>query len=53
MGDNHDWLVIVHWDSVKDAEASMSSFIDAPAAKKIMNSIDASSMKMSRYVKKD
>lgn len=33
VGDNHDWLVIVHWDSVKDAEVSMSSFIDAPAAK--------------------
>lgn len=53
VGDNHDWLVIVHWDSVKDAEVSMSSFIDEPAAKKFTNSIDASSMKMSRYVKND
>ncbi|HCI9590167.1 TPA: hypothetical protein NQF56_001004 [Klebsiella variicola] len=48
-GPNHDWLVIVHWRSVKDADASMKSFPSASAAQKFMDSIDASSMKMTRY----
>ncbi|MEM7750203.1 MAG: hypothetical protein AAF346_18275 [Pseudomonadota bacterium] len=43
------WLVIVHWRSAKDAEASMASFSKAPAAAKFMSMIDASSMRMTRY----
>lgn len=48
-GENHDWVVIVHWRSVKDADASMNSFANAPAAREFMDSIDANSMKMTRY----
>ncbi len=48
-GDGGEWLVIVHWKSAKDGEASMSTFMDAPAAKTFMDHIDASTMVMKRY----
>lgn len=48
-GDNGEWLVIVHWDSTRNAEASMSTFMQAPAAKIFMDHIDASTMVMKRY----
>lgn len=50
-GDNGEWLVIVHWKSVKDAEASMASFATAPAAQAFMSKIVPSTMTMQRYVK--
>ena len=50
-GDDGEWLVIVHWQSVKDAEASMASFPSAPATEQFMSKIDAKSMIMKRYVK--
>ncbi|MCR6479526.1 antibiotic biosynthesis monooxygenase [Variovorax sp. ZS18.2.2] len=46
-----DWLVIVHWRSAEDADASMASFGNAAAAKPFMDSIDATSMHMKRYVR--
>lgn len=44
-----DWLVIVHWESIAAAEASMASFAEAPAAADFMGSLDMSSMSMKRY----
>lgn len=48
-GDNGEWLVIVHWRSAKDADASMASFQTAPAAAEFMSKIDAATMSMKRY----
>ncbi len=48
-GSNHDWLVIVHWRSVADAEASMKSYATAPASTKFMSMIVPNSMVMTRY----
>ncbi len=48
--ENGEWLVIVQWKSVKDAEASMASFSSAPAAQTFMSMIDVSTMTMQRYV---
>lgn len=48
-GQNGEWLVIVHWRSVADAEASMASFSSAPAAQKFVALIDPSTMVMKRY----
>lgn len=45
-----EWLVIVHWQSVEDAEASMASFAGAPAAAEFMANMDASTMQMKRYI---
>lgn len=48
-GEGGEWLVIVHWRSRKDADASMASFERAPAAAAFMSKIDASTMSMKRY----
>lgn len=50
-GDNGEWLVIVHWSSLADADASMNSFMKAEAASEFMSHIDASTMVMKRYEK--
>jgi heme-degrading monooxygenase HmoA len=50
-GEKGEWLVIVHWRTAKDAEASMASFEKAPAAAQFMSKIEASTMKMKRYQK--
>ena len=50
-GKEGSWLVIVHWKTVADAEASMKSFSAAPAAKTFMDSIEPASMTMTRYQK--
>ena len=48
-GENGEWLVIVWWRSIEDAEASMASFATAPAAKAFMEKIDPSTLSMKRY----
>lgn len=48
-GADGDWLVIVHWRSAKDADASMANFEKAPAAAQFMSKIEASTMSMKRY----
>ncbi|WP_019616106.1 hypothetical protein [Psychromonas ossibalaenae] len=50
-GENGEWLVIVHWESAKDADASMASFMSDPAAQKFVDNIDGSTMVMKRYSK--
>ena len=50
-GVDGDWLVIVHWRSVKDAEASMATFEKATAAAQFMSKIEPSTMSMKRYQK--
>lgn len=49
IGEHNEWLVVVHWRSVEDAEASMKSFEKAPAAANFMSKIEASTMSMKRY----
>lgn len=48
-GKDGAWVVIVHWRSVKDAQASMDSFEKAPAAARFMSLIEPGSMQMNRY----
>lgn len=50
-GAGGEWLVIVHWRSAKDADASMATFERAPAAAQFMSKIEASTMSMKRYLK--
>ncbi|GAL31568.1 hypothetical protein JCM19240_4999 [Vibrio maritimus] len=50
-GDNGEWLVVVHWETIEDAEASMNSFMTAEAAKEFMSHLDANTMSMKRYSK--
>ncbi|MGH8865716.1 MAG: antibiotic biosynthesis monooxygenase family protein [Burkholderiales bacterium] len=51
-GENGEWLVVVHWRSVEDAEASMASFSSAPAAAQFMSKLDTNTMSMKRYMGK-
>lgn len=48
-GSNNDWVVIVHWKSIADADASMKSFSTAPATAEWMSMIVPNSMVMTRY----
>ena len=48
-GENGDWAVVVHWQSVADAEASMQSFAQAKAAGRFMSMIKPETMSMTRY----
>jgi hypothetical protein len=48
-GADRSWLVIVHWRSLADADASMKSFASAPAAADFMSMIVRDSMVMTRY----
>lgn len=50
-GADGEWLVILHWRSAKDADASMATFEKAPAAAQFMSKIEASTMSMKRYQK--
>lgn len=46
---NTGWVAIVRWETAADAQASMDSFADAPAATEFMNMMDAETMRMTRY----
>ena len=48
-GKDNTWVVIVHWRSLADADASMKSFETAPAASKFMSLLKPGSMIMTRY----
>ncbi|GAL25185.1 hypothetical protein JCM19239_5075 [Vibrio variabilis] len=50
-GENGEWLVVVHWETIEDADASMNSFMTAEAAKEFMSHLDANTMSMKRYTK--
>ncbi|CZF84081.1 hypothetical protein GCE9029_04187 [Grimontia celer] len=50
-GQNGEWLVVVHWETEADAEASMNSFMQAPAAGPFVEKIDTSTMSMKHYSK--
>ncbi len=49
MTEDGYWRVIVHWASFADADASMNSFMKAPAAADFMSKADGSTMIMRRY----
>lgn len=44
------WRVVVHWESFEDADASMASFMAAPATEAFMKHLDPSTMVMRRFV---
>jgi heme-degrading monooxygenase HmoA len=50
-GPNNEWLVIVHWKSLKDADASMASFEKAAPTGAFMAKLDTSTVSMKRYQK--
>ncbi len=49
VSEDNEWLAIVHWSSMEDAEASMASFSSAPATAEFMSKLEADTMSMTRY----
>jgi hypothetical protein len=45
-----EWTISLRWDSARDADASMASFMDAPATQDFLALMDASSMVLDRRV---
>ena len=43
------WVAIVHWETAADAQASMDSFANAPAAADFMGMMNVETMRMTRY----
>ena len=50
-GEDGECLVVVHWRSAADADASMNSFSSAPGASAYMSLMDSATLKMKRYGK--
>lgn len=44
-----EWVDIVHWETMEDAEADEKAFMEHPSTKKFVEMIDLSSMKMVRW----
>lgn len=48
-GEDGEWLVIVHWRTEQDADASMARFMGDPTAQGFVAALDASTASMKRY----
>lgn len=49
LDDKGEFVVLVYWESMEDAEASMSKFMQDESVASYAGMIDGASMKMSRY----
>ncbi len=49
-GDADEWAVLVDWESLEDAEASMDAFPNDPASAPFNEVIDPATFEMKRYV---
>ncbi|MEM1002719.1 MAG: DUF3835 domain-containing protein, partial [Bacteroidota bacterium] len=49
INEEGNYAVVVYWENMADADASMSKFMDAPSVSDYTKMIDASTMNMSRY----
>jgi len=47
--DDGEWVVVVHWETPQDADASMAKFATDPMAADFMALIDTSTMSMKRF----
>ena len=48
-----EWIVVLHWERVEDAQASMDKFVAAPGTKAFTALIDLDTFVMSRFELKD
>jgi hypothetical protein len=53
VSNNGDWVVVLHWESAEDAEASMEKFVDAPGAQSFTALIDMDTFEMKRFALAD
>jgi len=48
-GDDGEWLVVVHWQTEQDADASMNKFMSDPDSQGFVAALDNSTLSMKRY----
>jgi len=48
-GDDGEWLVVVHWQTEQDADASMNKFMGDPNSQGFVTALDSSTLNMKRY----
>jgi hypothetical protein len=48
-----DWVVVLHWASAEDAQASMDKFVGNEGTKAFTSKIDMSTFTMTRYELRD
>jgi len=53
LDDDGNCLVVLHWESAEDAQASMDKFVDAPETKPFTSMIDMGTFQMKRYTLED
>lgn len=53
MSDNGDVVVVLHWESPEDAQASINKFVDAEETKAFTSMIDMATFIMKRYTLAD
>lgn len=49
VSEDGEWLVVVHWASAADAEATINSFFGAPETQHFLAAIDKSTVQSGRY----
>ncbi|MDI3418511.1 antibiotic biosynthesis monooxygenase family protein [Streptomyces luteolus] len=47
--DDGEYLVIVHWATAEDADATMQAFFGAPETQDFLSSVDKSTVQSGRY----
>jgi len=48
-GEDGEWLVVVHWQTEQDADASMNKFMGDPNSQGFVAALDNSTVSMKRY----
>ncbi len=49
VADDGEWVVVVHWATPENADASMQKFATDPLAADFMAMVDTSTMRMKRF----
>lgn len=49
VSDDGEWLVIVHWASADDAEATIAAFFGAPETQEFLAAVDTDTVSANRY----
>lgn len=49
VSDQDDWIVVLHWESPEDADASIAKFVDAPQTQSFTALIDMDTFVMKRF----
>jgi hypothetical protein len=49
LSEDGEWLVVVHWASVEDADATIGAFYGAPQTQDFLAAVDKTTVQSGRY----